>query len=70
MGRTNIELDDQLVERAMELTGARTKSEVVEIALRQLVEEERLYRSIRDLRGELRWEGDIDAWRSGRTNDP
>jgi Arc/MetJ family transcription regulator len=70
MGRTNIELDDQLVERAMELTGVRTTSEVVEIALRQLVEEERLYPSIRDLRGELRWEGDIDAWRSGRTNDP
>jgi Arc/MetJ family transcription regulator len=70
MGRTHIELDDQLVERAMELTGARTTSEVVEIALGQWVEEERLYPSIRDLRGELRWEGDIDAWRSGRTNDP
>jgi Arc/MetJ family transcription regulator len=70
MGRTNIELDDHLVESAMELTGARTTSEVVEIALRQLVEEGRLYRSIRDLRGELRWEGDIEAWRSGRTNDP
>jgi Arc/MetJ family transcription regulator len=70
MGRTNIEIDDRLVEAAMEVTGARTKSEVVEIALRQLVERDSLYRSIRELRGELRWEGDVDAWRSSRTNDP
>jgi Arc/MetJ family transcription regulator len=69
MGRTTIEIDDRLVEAAMEVTGARTKSEVVEIALRQLVERDSLYRSIRDLRGELRWEGDVDAWRSSRTSD-
>lgn len=69
MGRTNIELDDQLVEAAMELTGARTKREVVDIALRRLVDKDSLYRSIRDLRGKVRWEGDVDAWRSGRTRD-
>ena len=38
MARTNIELDGRLVERAMRLTGARTKREVVDIALRRLVE--------------------------------
>jgi len=38
MARTNIELDDRLVEKAMRLTGARTKREVVDIALRRLVE--------------------------------
>jgi Arc/MetJ family transcription regulator len=32
VGRTNIELDDTLVEKAMRLTGARTKREVVDIA--------------------------------------
>jgi Arc/MetJ family transcription regulator len=31
MGRTTIELDDRLVEAAMEVTGARTKSEAIEI---------------------------------------
>jgi Arc/MetJ family transcription regulator len=67
MARTNIEIDDGLVEKAMRLTGARTKREVVDIALRRLVEKGSLYRAIRRLRGKLAWEGDVDAWRSGRT---
>ncbi len=66
MGRTNIELDDRLVAEAMELTGARTKREVVDIALRRLVDKGSLYRSIRRLRGKLAWEGDVDSWRSSR----
>jgi Arc/MetJ family transcription regulator len=36
--RTNIEIDDQLIARAMELTGLRTKRAVVDAALRELVE--------------------------------
>ena len=35
--RTNIVLDDKLVKSAMKATGAKTKREVVDIALRQLV---------------------------------
>ena len=66
MGRTNIEIDDQLIEEAMNLTGARTKREVVDIALRRLVEKGGLYRALRNLRGKLAWEGDTDAWRSER----
>lgn len=66
MGRTNIELDDRLVVEAMELTGARTKREVVDIALRRLVDKGSLYRSIRQLRGQLEWEGDVEGWRSAR----
>lgn len=70
MGRTNIELDDDLVAKAIDLTGARSKREVVDIALRRLVEKGSLYRSIRDLRGKLEWEGDVTAWRSARTPRP
>ena len=66
MGRTNIELDDALVEKAMTLTGARTKREVVDIALRRLVEKGSLYRALRRLKGKLAWEGDVDASRSAR----
>ena len=66
MGRTNIEIDDKLVQKAMRLTGARTKREVVNIALRRLVEKGSLYRAVRRLRGKLEWEGDVDAWRSAR----
>ncbi len=35
--RTNIVLDDELVAEAMAATGAKTKREVVEIALRELL---------------------------------
>ena len=35
--RTNIVIDDELVADAMKLSGARTKREVVDLALRKLV---------------------------------
>jgi Arc/MetJ family transcription regulator len=63
--RTNIVLDDDLVARAKELTGLGTKRAVVEEALRALVglkEQE----SVRELRGRLRWEGDLDEMRRDR----
>ena len=66
MGRTNIDLDDVLVEEAMRLTGARTKREVVNMALSRLVEKGSLYRALRRLRGKLAWQGDVEAWRSAR----
>lgn len=67
MGRTNIEIDDALAQKAMELTGARTKREVVDIALRRLVQKGSAYRAIRRLRGKLAWEGDIGRSRAART---
>lgn len=35
--RTNIVLDDRIVKEAMRLTGARTKRELVDLALRDLI---------------------------------
>lgn len=67
MGRTNIEIDDVLAAKAMRLTGARTKRQVVDIALRRLVEKGSLYRALRRLRGRLAWEGEVQAWRSARS---
>ena len=66
MGRTNIEIDDALVEKARRLTGATPKREAVEIALRRLVQKGSLYRIMRRLRGKLAWEGGVDGWRSAR----
>ena len=68
MGRTNIEIDDDLVERAMSLTGARSKREAVDIALRRLVQKGTLYRALRRLRGRLPWEGDVDSSRRSRAS--
>ena len=67
MGRTNIDIDDALIEQARRLTGARSKREAVDIALRRLVQKGSLYRSLRRLRGKAVWEGDVTAWRSGRS---
>ncbi len=35
--RTNIVLNDELIEKALHMTGARSKREVVELALKELV---------------------------------
>jgi Arc/MetJ family transcription regulator len=56
--RTNIVIDDELMERALTLFGLHTKREAVEESLRLLVrlkEQER----IRAARGKLRWDGDL-----------
>lgn len=56
---TNLELDDALVLRAMQLTGIRTKRALVEEGLRALVRQHE-QREVRDLRGRLQW-GDREA---------
>ena len=66
MGRTNIVIDDRLICQAMKLTGAKTKREAVHLALRKLVDQQSVYRALLRLRGRLRLEGDIGAWRRGR----
>lgn len=63
--RTNIVLDEDLIERAQKLTGIKTKREVVQEALRTLI----LLREqaeARSLRGKLKWEGDLDEQRQSR----
>jgi Arc/MetJ family transcription regulator len=60
--RTNIVIDDQLMRDALRATGLKTKREAVELGLRTLL---RLRRQaeIRDYRGKLAWEGDLEAMR-------
>jgi Arc/MetJ family transcription regulator len=62
--RTNIEIDDKLMKRAMRAAGTSTKRETVEKALETLIRIEGR-RSIRSLRGKFIWEGDLDAMRRG-----
>jgi Arc/MetJ family transcription regulator len=63
---TNIDLDEDLVEAAMRLTGERTKRGVVHRALQELVRVEQL-RGLRSARGSLKWEGNLTAIREDRT---
>ncbi len=63
--RTNIVIDDKLMQDALRATGLKTKREAVEEGLRTLL---RLNRQaeIRRFRGKLDWHGDLDAMRSDR----
>ena len=66
--RTNIELDDRLVNRAMRSSGARTKRAVLEVAL-QLLVKTHSQTAIRKLRGKVLWEGDLNESLLGRVRE-
>ena len=63
--RTNVEIDDEVMREAQRLTGLRTKREVVDLALRELVARHRRL-GILELRGRVHWQGDLDRTRRGR----
>lgn len=66
--RTNVVIDDQLMAQALELSGLRTKRAVIEEALRLLIRLKQ-QEQVRALRGQLSWEGDLDALRRDRFPD-
>ena len=61
--RTNIVIDDSLMNEAIALSGNKTKKETVEEALKVLIQFRR-QASIRSFRGRLKWEGDLDRMRT------
>ncbi len=63
--RTNIVIDDALMEEALMLSGLKTKKETVEEGLKLLIAV-RKQTGIRRLRGKLKWEGDLEAMRRDR----
>ncbi|MET0352259.1 MAG: type II toxin-antitoxin system VapB family antitoxin [Rhizobacter sp.] len=63
--RTNIVIDDQLMQDALQATGLKTKRDVVELGLRTLLRL-RQQEEIKKFRGKLKWEGDLDAMRKDR----
>jgi Arc/MetJ family transcription regulator len=63
--RTNIVINDELMRKAMALSQLKTKRAVVETGLKlliQLKEQE----GIKNLRGKLKWEGNLDEMRLDR----
>ncbi|WP_418648666.1 type II toxin-antitoxin system VapB family antitoxin [Thauera butanivorans] len=63
--RTNIVIDDTLMNETLRATGLKTKREAVELGLRTLLRL-RQQEEIRRLRGKLNWQGDLDAMRSDK----
>ena len=65
MLRTNIELDEKLVREAMKLTHKKTKKELVNYALRELIRKVKR-KKLLDLEGKVEWTGDLSKMRKSR----
>ncbi len=63
--RTNIVIDDELMNRVMKATGLRTKREAVEMGLKALLKLKK-QENIRNFRGKLDWVGDLDDMRTDK----
>ena len=63
--RTNIEIDDKLMRQAMRSSGVSTKRAAVEEGLRLLIQT-RGQASLRRLRGQVAWKGDLQSSRLDR----
>ena len=66
--RTNVEIDDKLLEEAMRVSGLKTKRAVIDAALQMFVRV-KCQNDILRLAGKVRWEGDLDDMRQRRTFD-
>ncbi len=62
--RTNIVIDDTLMDEALKATGLTTKKEAVEMGLKLLVKHNK-QQALRKLRGKITWEGDLNQMRGG-----
>ena len=63
--RTNIIINDKLMSAALKTSGHSTKKEVVEEALKLLVQVKKQSR-LKTLRGKLKWEGDLEKMRASQ----
>ncbi|MBN2381676.1 type II toxin-antitoxin system VapB family antitoxin [bacterium] len=66
--RTNIVLDEELVESALKATGLKTRRALVDFALRDLLRRESV-KKILELKGMIMWEGSLEELREGRRFD-
>ena len=67
--RTNIVIDEKLIKKAINYTGLKTKKEVINFALQELIKRKER-KEILKLAGKLHWEGDLNQMREGRFGNP
>lgn len=60
--RTNIHIDDDLIQQTLQVTGIKTKKEAVEQGLKLLLQKSQ-QQKIREFRGKLQWDGDLAEMR-------
>ena len=64
--RTNIVLNEDLVQAGLKATGLKTRKDLINYALEDLLHRE-AQKKILELRGKIHWEGDLSDMRQGRT---
>jgi len=60
--RTNVVIDDKLMNRALRSSGSRTKRGAIEAGLRLLVQL-KSQKKLRALKGKIAWQGDLEKMR-------
>jgi len=65
MSRTNIDIDDKLVKEGLKITHLKTKKELVDFALQELIKREKRKR-IMELKGKLQFDIDLQQMRADR----
>ena len=61
--RTNVVIDDELMTQALRSSGCRTKRAAIESGLRLLVQVNN-QQKLRQLKGKISWEGDLEEMRT------
>ena len=65
--RTNIDIDDELLQAAMEISQLKVKKATIELALREYINMMRR-RDLLTLRGQVEWIGDLNQMRTDNTS--
>ncbi len=65
MARTVIDIEDDVLEKAQKMTGIKKKVDIVNYALKKLVEQKEI-EEILKLKGKIEWTGDLEEMRKGR----
>jgi Arc/MetJ family transcription regulator len=65
MSRTNIDLDERLVREGLRVFGCKSKRELVNLALRELLRKAKR-KELLTLRGQIKWEADLEELRRSR----
>jgi Arc/MetJ family transcription regulator len=65
MSRTIIDIQDDLLRKAQKMTGISKKVEIVNYALKRLLDQKEIERVL-ELRGKVKWEGNVEEMRRDR----
>ena len=60
--RTNVVIDDELMESALKVSGLKTKKDVIEEGLKLLVQVKG-QKKVKGFQGKLKWTGNLDEMR-------